>query len=210
MWLYLLGLLLIVSITIVAIGAWWRYRSLACPASASWLLDNPVMNALVGAQGILPRIELREGMRLLDVGCGPGRLTIPAARWVGPHGVVVALDIQPKMLERLQHRIRQAQLHNIHPILGGAGKGLIERNYFDRVLLVTVLGEIHNQHEALQEIFDALKPGGMLSVSEVMLDPHYTRRGKLERLCDEVGFHSGESFRTTLGYTCNFIRPVSS
>lgn len=41
-------------------------------------------------------------MRVLDAGCGPGRLTIPLARQVGPTGEVVALDVQQGMLKRVR------------------------------------------------------------------------------------------------------------
>ncbi len=203
-----LALVLLILVAIVATGWWWRYRSLACPAAASWLVDNPAMNAIAGPERLFQRMELKEGMRLLDVGCGPGRLTIPAAERVGPDGVVTALDIQEKMLEKLRRRIRQRQLHNVHPVLGGAGCGLVEKGYYDRVLLVTVLGEIRHKEAALEEIFEALKPGGILSVTEIIFDPHYTSRNKLSHLCEAAGFREVQTFRSITAYTRHYIRPA--
>ncbi len=199
---------LITIACIVALGWWWRARSLACPAAASWLLDNPVMNAMAGPEAIFARIALHEGMRVLDVGCGTGRLTIPAAIRVGVGGEVAALDIQQKMLDKLHRRIKQQQLSNVHPILAAAGSGVLEKSFFDRALLVTVLGEVHNRHEALQEIFEALKPGGMLSVTEILLDPHYISPRRLSRLCEAVGFREVETVKGRLSYTRIFIRPA--
>jgi len=40
-------------------------------------------------------------------------------------------------------------------------------------VLVTVLGEVPDREAALREIFDALKPGGILSVTEIIFDPHF-------------------------------------
>jgi ubiquinone/menaquinone biosynthesis C-methylase UbiE len=154
----------------------------------------------------LQRLYLHEGMRLLDVGCGPGRLTIPAAERVGVTGEVSALDIQQKMLDKLRAQIKQHELHNIHPIHGGAGDGLVEKSYYDRALLVTVLGEIRHQEQALQEIFEALKPGGILSVTEIIFDPHYTRQKRLSSLCEAAGFRDVETFSSLLSYTRNYIR----
>jgi ubiquinone/menaquinone biosynthesis C-methylase UbiE len=125
-------------------------------------------------------------MQVLDMGCGPGRLTLPAARRVGAQGAVVAVDIQPAMLERL------------------------ERGRFDRAFLVTVLGEIHDRPAALAEIHAALKPGGLLSVSELIPDPHYQSRGRVERLAREAGFKPDRVFGTWLAFTANFVRRSGS
>ncbi len=203
----LLMMLVIIGAILLAIGWWWRYRSLACPAGALWLLENPLINTITAPDVIFQQMGLREGMRLLDVGCGPGRLTIPAVQWVGVDGEVVALDIQEQMLLTLRTRIRAKQLNNIHPILGGAGEGLLEKSYYDRALLVTVLGEVRNKEAALQEIFEALKPGGILCVTEIILDPHYTRKNKLRSLCEGVGFREVDTFSSILSYSRLYIRP---
>jgi ubiquinone/menaquinone biosynthesis C-methylase UbiE len=80
--------------------------------------------------------------------------------------------------------------------------------YYDRAILVTVLGEIRNKEVALQEIFSSLKPGGWLSVTEVVFDPHYTSQKKLTSLCMAAGFREIETFTDRLSYTKNFIRDV--
>lgn len=46
-------------------------------------------------------------MQVLDAGCGPGRVTVPAARIVGPRGKVVAVEIQERMLEKVRNRVEQ-------------------------------------------------------------------------------------------------------
>src|SRR5262249_48157085 len=112
-------------------------------------------------------------MAVLDAGCGPGRVAIPIARQVGPRGEVVAMDIQAGMLQRAREKAAAANLANIRFLEGGLGEGKLGRNRFDRSVLVTVLGEIPDREAALREIFDALKPGGMLSVTEIIFDPHF-------------------------------------
>lgn len=141
--------LAIIATAFIAIVYWWRYRSLACPASLSWLVENPYIAAVAGPDRLLPRLGLAEGMKLLDVGSGPGRLTIPAAMIVGETGEVVALDIQPRMLEKLKYKIESTGLNNVRLVCAGAGEGKVNQDYFDRALLVTVLGEIKNRQQAL-------------------------------------------------------------
>ena len=83
------------------------------------------------------------------------------------------MDIQARMLERVpKKKAATAQLHNIQFLQAGIGEKKLEHNYYDRALLVTVLGEIPNQHAAFKkENINALKPGGLLLVSEVIFDP---------------------------------------
>jgi len=78
-------------------------------------------------------------MNVLDAGCGPGRLTLPLAENVGPTGEVTAIDIQEGMLRQAQERAQKAHLTNIRFLQTGPGEGKLDRNHFDRAVLVTVL-----------------------------------------------------------------------
>jgi len=198
----------VVVLLLLAAGYWWRHRSLACPANLTWLLENPYMNSVAGAERILERLRLEKGMTLLDVGSGPGRLTLPAAKRVGTRGDVVALDIQPEMLAKLQARKKAMGIDNIRTINAAAGSAKIDEAYFDRVLLVTVLGEIPNKSEALAVIYRGLKAGGILSVTEVIPDPHYTRLKTVRALCRDAGFVETECFTKPLAFTVNFSKPA--
>ena len=195
-----------IVLVLLATGYWWRYRSLACPASLSWLVENPYMNAVSGPDKIFQRFRLKRGMKLLDVGSGPGRLALPAAKLLGRSGEVVALDIQPKMLKKLSMHAEEMGLDNIRIINAAAGSGKTDKDYFDRALLVTVLGEIPNKQKALTEIYNSLKEGGVLSVTEVIPDPHYTGIKKVRALCRDAGFHEIDSFGNWVAFTINFIK----
>ena len=201
-----LTFLLIASISLISF--WWRLaamrRSLPCPAWLGWLLENPYMEAVASAATILNQLDLEAGMSVLDIGCGPGRLTIPAARRVGSTGTVVALDIQPAMLQKLEQRLQENQISNVQTILGGIGQNLLSPSSFDRAILVTVLGEIPEQSQALQEIYDALKPNGLLSVTEVIPDPHYQSQKRVRRLAEGVGFGLTQTYGNALAFTMHF------
>jgi ubiquinone/menaquinone biosynthesis C-methylase UbiE len=199
------GLFLLVAVI-------WRFasrrQSLPCPVWLRWLveLDNPFTKTNRAA-AIVQHLDLQPGMAVLDVGCGPGRVTIPLAQQVGPQGEVVAMDIQAGMLQRAQHKAQAANLTNIRFLHAGVGAGKLERNRFDRALLVTVLGEIPNRRAALQEIFAALKPGGLLSVTEIIFDPHFQSRGTVLQLAASAGFREQMFFGNRIAYTQNFEKP---
>ena len=198
----------------VAAQLCWRYasrrRTLPCPVWLSWLLTNPLSPGDGDSTALLDGLGLKPGMRLLDVGCGPGRVSIPAARRVGPDGQVVALDVQAAMLEKLQRRAATGGVANIRTVLGPVEAAGLEADSCDRAVLVWVLGEIPDQAAALRRVFAALKPGGLLAIAETLRDPHYQRVATVLRLADSVGFRRGEYHKGWLSYTLHFVKPAAA
>jgi ubiquinone/menaquinone biosynthesis C-methylase UbiE len=146
-------------------------------------------------------------MKVLDVGCGPGRVTIPLAEKVGPEGQVVAIDLQSKMIRRAQEKARQAHLSNITFHQVKMGESEFEATGFDRTVLVCVLGEIPNREAALREIFQALEPGGILSVTEVIADPHFQSQNTIRKLGTAVGFHEKGLFGSRFAFSLLLEKP---
>ncbi len=191
----------VIGIVVVA-GLIWRRDTLPCPAWLAWMveMDNP-FTEVNRARVIVGLLELTPGMKVLDAGCGPGRLTLPLAETVGPQGEVTALDIQNEMLDRVRGKVNAAGLQNVKYLQAGLGDRKLPQAYFDRAVLVTVLGEIPNQATAMKEIFDALKPGGILSVTEVIFDPHFHRRETVLKVAQAAGFKEKNFFGKKLAYT---------
>jgi len=179
-----------------------------CPASLSFLLENPFMNRVAGADLLLDRAGVVSGMRVLDVGCGTGRITLPAAERVGANGEVMALDIQPAMLQRLRKKMTAQQVVNVRLLQAGVGEGKTEPESFDRAFLVTVLGEIPDKAAAMREIYRALKPGGILSITELFPDPDMQMPGAIRRLAQETGFVVDRKMGSFPAFTMNLVKPA--
>lgn len=201
-----------IILLLLGIALIWRYASsrytLPCPRWLGFFLDNPLAGREAGRQ--LSKAGLQPGMAALDAGCGTGRLTLPIARLVGPQGKVVAIDIQQKMLDTVSARAKVLGLENVSCRKTPLGEGVFQdKNIFDRAFLTTVLGEIPKQAQApaLQEIYAALKPGGVLSVAEIMLDPHYQSPARVRQLAEQAGFQFERQFGNRLSFIAHFTKP---
>lgn len=75
-----------------------------CPVERAGGLDNIWRRWLQDPCRILAS-HVREGMTVLDVGCGPGFFTIPMAQLVGGTGRVIAADLQDGMLEKVRRKV---------------------------------------------------------------------------------------------------------
>lgn len=190
----------------------WRFLServsIPCPTWLAWLveLDNPLAHA-AKAQVIIDYLDVQPGMRIIDIGCGPGRVTIPLAQKEGAHLEVVAMDIQQGMLDRVRQKAKDMHFENIDYLNGAIGEGKLASNNYDRALLVSVLGEIPNQSSAFEEIFQALKPGGVVSITETIFDPHFQSKRKVVQLAQAAGFKEKKTIGNWVAYTAHFERP---
>ena len=186
----------------------WRWASrrtlLPCPSSMAWSLQGDFVDWWAATARTLDRIGLQPGNRVLEVGPGPGRLLIPAAARVLPGGQVVGLDVQPGMVKRLEQR--GASISNLTVLLANAEQMPVETASYDVVYLAMVLGEIPNRPAAIGECFRVLKPGGRLSVTEMLADPHFQTQNTVARLAGDAGFTPHSVHGRWYSYTANFVK----
>jgi ubiquinone/menaquinone biosynthesis C-methylase UbiE len=112
---------------------------------------------------------IKNGMTVLDLGCGPGFLTIDIAHMVGKTGKVIAADVQDEMLEKLRNKIKEKEIERRIQIHKCDGNRIGIMGPVDFVVAFYVLHEISNQEALFCEINNIMKDGGFLFIVEPKL-----------------------------------------
>ncbi len=172
-----------------------HYYKFPIPEFLAGAIDNPLRRKLQPPDEMPLRHQIAPGMRVLEVGPGNGRYTLATARQVGARGQVVAVDIEPKMVERVQARAQAEGVLNVEARLANVYDLPFDDGAFDAIYLIAVIGEIPEPERALAEFYRVLRPGGTLAFSELLMDPDYPLAGTLMRWASGAGF----SLRTRLG-----------
>ncbi len=119
---------------------------------------------------VLSRAQISKDMKVADLGCGAsGHFTFPAARLVGKHGKIYAVDILKTILETINRRVKQENIKNIETIWSNleifkATK--IESGSLDVAMLLNTLYQSRQRAEILREAIRMLKKGGKLIIVE--------------------------------------------
>jgi ubiquinone/menaquinone biosynthesis C-methylase UbiE len=107
-------------------------------------------------------VPLREGMTVVDWGCGPGRFDVPLARRVGANGRVYAVDIQPLAIAAVRRRVAKAGIANVTPVLSEPYSAPLPDAITDVVIFLDAFHAIGDRTALLREMRRVLKPGGLL------------------------------------------------
>ena len=158
-----------------------------CPVERAGHLDSMIRRWMQNPRRIL-KPYLKEGMTVLDFGCGPGFFSIDMAHMVGESGHVIAADAQDGMLRRLRDKIQGTELEEritLHKCEGNT-IGLPRR--VDFVLAFYVLHELPDQEAFFREIESMLNPNGRVLIVEPPLHVSRAAFGETIRRSRDVGF----------------------
>jgi ubiquinone/menaquinone biosynthesis C-methylase UbiE len=167
-----------------------------CPFWVGYLLLCPLRKFLENPDKLLGPF-VRPGMTILEPGSAMGFFTLPLARMVGLAGRVIALDIQPRMLEALARRARKAGLAERIDIrraqpdsLGIADlKGLV-----DFAVALHVVHEMPDQDAFFTQVRQSLKTGGRLLVIEPKGHVPVANFSRMVDIAEQCGFSREADF----------------
>jgi predicted methyltransferase len=137
--------------------------------SAAWL-EREGRDQLERPDLVLAAMDLQPGMTVAEIGAGTGyfsrRIAPVVAPPGGPAGKVLAVDIQPEMLDLLRDYATREGVAHIEPVLGTETDPKLPVGGVDRILLVDVYHEFQQPEPMLAHIRESLAPGGMVILVE--------------------------------------------
>lgn len=137
----------------------------------SGMPDEERWSSFFNPDDILNKLGLEQTCQAaVDLGCGYGTFTIPAARRIS--GTMYAIDIEPQMVEACQARVTGAGLANVKVLLRdfvGEGSGLPDQS-IDFVMLFNIL-HAEDPIGLFQEAYRILRPGGKVGIIHWNYDP---------------------------------------
>jgi ubiquinone/menaquinone biosynthesis C-methylase UbiE len=144
-----------------------HYDDLHASGLAFWMIslmhDNPLLPHLKNPYRSLEIAGLKPGQKVLEVGCGPGFFTIPAAKMVGEKGVIYAVDVNQRAIKRVEEKMHKLGMDNIKPILGNAANSGLQEGSIDLAFIFGLRYIADGLSNLILEMYRILKPRGILS-----------------------------------------------
>ena len=132
---------------------------------AGMLMGSRLRKWLMNPAKTLKIANIQPGQTILEVGCGTGFYTIPAAQIVGDEGRIIALDASSDYLKTVAKKVREAELTNVEIVQRDALHTGLEPKSIDMALLFGVIPfPLLPLDKLLSEMHRVLKPGASMSV----------------------------------------------
>lgn len=144
-----------------------------CPAWFAWVINNPLRRWFHKPDEIFGQL-IAPGFTVVELGCGSGPFTTALAEMVGSSGRVIAADLQPAMLAKVQRRVARAGLQDRVEVHLCAPERIALPVSVDFVLAFWMVHEVPDAAALFAEMHEALNPNGKLLLVEPKL--HVSRR----------------------------------
>jgi predicted methyltransferase len=155
-------------------------------------------------QLLIDALEIEPGQTIADLGAGSGYYSFRIAPLVGPTGKVLAIDIEPAMLEVIAQRASRERIANVAAVRASARDPNLAPGSVDLLFMVDVYHELEYPYEVMTKVRAALKPGGRVALIEyraedpqVAIKPvHKMSERQVRRELEAAGFRHVKTVRT--------------
>jgi SAM-dependent methyltransferase len=132
--------------------------------------DDPARDAWQRPAEVIGHLRIAPGSVVVDLGAGTGYFIAALSKSVGPNGKVLALDVEPKMVEFLAQRAREQQLVNVEPKLVQPDDPGLPAGAVSRILIVNTWHHIDDRSAYARRLGAALAPDGEIWIVDFTLE----------------------------------------
>lgn len=158
-----------------------------CPVESAGKLDSRIRRWLQNPRKILGRY-IKEGMTVLDVGCGPGFFAVAMAEMVGRSGRVIAADLQEGMLAKVTAKVRGTEFSDRILLHRCEDDKIGVSEMVDFILACYVVHELPDQDRFFKEMYAIANPGGQVLIVEPPFHVSKKAFGKTIQKSEDAGF----------------------
>ncbi|MCE9593037.1 MAG: class I SAM-dependent methyltransferase [Planctomycetes bacterium] len=166
-------------------------------------LEGPARVADLQVPVVVAKLELADGMTIADLGCGPGVFSRAFAKAL-PHGVVYAVDVEPRQLDRLREHLIEDQLFNVVPVLASYTTPHLPPASCDLIFIADTFHHFEDRVAYTRNLQRFLKPDGRLAILEykpgdLPVGPrgdHKLKPGQLASELESAGYERVAAFDT--------------
>jgi len=143
-------------------------RVRVCPVELANSLDSKIRRWLQNPQKTLSPF-VKEGMTVLDVGCGPGFFSVELAKMVGERGKVYSVDLQEGMLQKLRNKIYGTPLEKRIQLIKCEQNEIIIPEKVDFILAFYMVHEVPDKDKLFATLKNSLDKNGNFLIVEPKL-----------------------------------------
>jgi len=165
-----------------------REKNRVCPVELAGSLDNKIRKWFQNPQKILSPF-IKEGMKVLDIGCGPGFFSIELAKMVGKNGKVFSVDLQEGMLQKIRIKIHGTELEDRIKFIKSEGDQINLSEKVDFILAFYMVHEVPDKNRLFAALKNVLDEKGQFLIVEPKFF-HVTKKefGITMQIAEEAGF----------------------
>jgi len=129
------------------------------------IMESRLRYKFFGPQKIVEGAGIKEGMKVLEVGCGTGFFTIKASQLIGENGLLISMDMSPLSVEMVTKKVDKANIKNVKVIKGDALDTKLDEACLDVIFIFGVIpAPMLPMDKLLSEMHRILKPNGVMAV----------------------------------------------
>ena len=176
-----------------------KNKDRVCPVWMAYTFDNPLRKLIHNPKKMFKEY-VKDGMTVMDLGCGLGCFSIGLSKMVGKKGKVYSVDLQKGMLDRVMKRAKRAGVANIIETHQCSADKIGIEEKLDFALAFWMIHETPDALDFLKQIYNILKPNGILYVAEPKKHVHPKEIDELIASAEKIGYRVIERPKVSMSY----------